>query len=59
MPHVQQDPTHVLWAEYRDKKFDKTEFDKITKGACFQKLTYRGSDNLVPDSFADVMVNKM
>ncbi len=58
MPHVSQDPTHVLWAEYRDQKFNKTIFDEIAKGACFQKLTYRGSDNVVPGSFADVMINK-
>ena len=29
MPHVSQDPTHVLWAEYRDKKFDKKVFDDL------------------------------
>lgn len=59
MPHVSQDPTHVLWAEYRDKQFNQKQFDEIARGACFQKLTYRGSDNLVPGSFADVMVNKL
>ena len=59
MPHVSQDPTHVLWAEYRDRKFDQKEFDKMAKDACFQKLTYRGSDKRVPGSFADVMINKI
>ncbi len=59
MPHISQDPTHVLWAEYRNKPFNQAEFDKMAKDACFQKLTYRGSDNLVPRSFADVMVHKM
>lgn len=58
MPHVSQDPTHVLWAEYRDKKFNQRDFDKMAADACFQKLTYR-IDHLVPGSFADVMVNKM
>ena len=58
MPHVSQDPTHVLWAEYRDKKFNQKEFDEITAGACFQKLTYRGEE-YIKGSFADVMVNKM
>ena len=58
MPHVSQDPTHILWAEYRDKKFNQKEFDKMAKDACFQKLTYRGGE-YVSGSFADVMVNKM
>ncbi len=58
MPHVSQDPTHVLWADYRDKPFNQKEFDEIAKGACFQKLTYRGSDNIIPGSFADVLINK-
>ncbi len=59
MPHVSQDPTHILWAEYRDKDFNQKLFDEVTSDAFFQKTTYRGSDNLVPGSFADVMVNKM
>jgi hypothetical protein len=58
MPHVSQDPTHILWAEYRDKKFNQKEFDKMAKDACFQKLTYRGGE-YIKGSFADVMVNKM
>ena len=59
MPHVDQDPTHMLWWDYRDKPFDKDTFDRVTAGAFFQKLTYRGSDRPVPGSFADVMINKM
>ena len=59
MPHVDQDPTHMLWWSYQNKPFDQKTFDKVTSGAFFQKLTYRGSDNPVPGSFADVMINKM
>lgn len=59
MPHVDQDPTHMLWWDYRDKPFDKDTFDRVTSGAFFQKLTYRGSDRPVSGSFADVMINKM
>jgi len=58
MPHVSQDPTHVLWAEYRDKKFNKNEFDNMAKEACFQKLTYR-INNVIPGSFVDVIIKKM
>ncbi len=59
MPHVAQDPTHALWWTYQDKPFDKKVFDDVTKDSFFQKTTYRGSDNPVPGSFADVMINKM
>ncbi|MFQ6777951.1 MAG: capsular polysaccharide synthesis protein, partial [Alphaproteobacteria bacterium] len=59
MPHVAQDPTHALWWAYNNKPFDKKVFDDLTKDAFFQKLTYRGSDNPIPGSFADVMINKM
>lgn len=59
MPHVAQDPTHLLWWNYRDKPFDKEKFKELTSGAFFQKTTYRGTDNLVPGSFADEMINKM
>ena len=59
MPHVDQDPTHALWWDYQHKAFDKKTFDKVTSGAFFQKVTYRGTENPVPNSFADVMINKM
>ncbi|MBR5904565.1 MAG: hypothetical protein IKZ49_03465 [Alphaproteobacteria bacterium] len=59
MPHVAQDPTHALWWAYGNKPFDKKTFEELTSGAFFQKTTYRGSDNPIPNSFADVMINKM
>ena len=59
MPHVDQDPTHALWWDYQHKPFDAKVFKKVTSGAFFQKVTYRGTENPVPDSFADVMINKM
>ena len=59
MPHVDQDPTHALWWAYQDKPFDKKIFDKLTSESFFQKTTYRGTENPIPDSFADVMINKM
>lgn len=59
MPHVDQDPTHMLWWTYQNKPFDQKTFDEVTSGAFFQKLTYRGADKPVPGSFADVMINKM
>ena len=59
MPHVDQDPTHMLWWDYQHKPFDQETFDRVTSGAFFQKVTYRRTDNPVPGSFADVMINKM
>ena len=59
MPHVDQDPTHALWWDYKDKPFDQDTFSQVTSGAFFQKLTYRRSDNPISGSFADVMMNKM
>ena len=61
MPHVDQDPTHALWWAYGDKPFDQKVFDKVTSGSFFQKTTYNSPwvKNIVPGTFADVMVNKM
>ena len=59
MPHCPQDPTHALWWAYQNQPFNQETFDQVTSGAFFQKTTYRGSENPVPGSFADVMINKM
>ena len=61
MPHVDQDPTHALWWTWGDKPFDKKVFDEVTAGAFFQKTTYNSpwAKNIVPGTFADVMINKM
>ena len=59
MPHRPQDPTHALWWAYQNRPFNQETFDQVTSGAFFQKTTYRGSENPVPGSFADVMINKM
>jgi len=56
MPHVLQDGTHMLWWGYKDKPFDETLFKKIIKDAFFQKTTYKGLDNIIPGSFADVII---
>ena len=56
MPHVDQDPTHMLWWDYHNKPFDKKQFDEVTSGAFFQKLTYRGSENPAPGTYADEII---
>ena len=58
MPRKFQDGIYALWDKYKDKKFDEMLFKKITKDAFFQKTTYKGLDNVIPGSFADVMINK-
>lgn len=61
MPHVDQDPTHVLWWSIANEPFSQELFDKYTSGAFFQKTTYRSpwATNPIPGSIADVMINKM
>jgi len=56
MPKICQDPTHLLWAQYRNKPFDKQLFDKITSGAFFQKTMYRDVPNLPAGSFGDEII---
>lgn len=56
MPHVDQDPTHMLWWSYNDKPFNQKQFDKVTSGSFFQKLTYRGAEKPKPGSFADEII---
>lgn len=57
MPHVDQDPTHMLWWEYHDKPFNQEIFDKVTSGSFFQKLTYRGSEKPNKGSVAEAVIN--
>lgn len=56
MPKICQDPTHLLWAEYRNKPFNKEVFDKITRDAFFQKTMYRDVPNLPVGSFGDKII---
>lgn len=57
MPHVDQDPTHMLWWDYHNKPFNKEEFDRVTSGAFFQKLTYRGSEKPEAGTYAEEIIN--
>lgn len=59
MPHVDQEPTHRLWWDWRDKPFNAEKFKDIVRDAFYQKLTYRDLQNVIPGSFADAMINKM
>ena len=58
MPHVDQDPTHELWWQYRDKPFDAEIFRAATSRSFFQKIEYKSAtaNSPVPGTFADVMM---
>ena len=56
MPHVLQDPTHALWWSCKDKPFDEKMFKDITKDDFFQKTTFKDTGNIIPGSFADVII---
>ena len=56
MPKICQDPTHLLWAEFRNQTFDKELFDKITADAFFQKTMYRDVSDLPNGSFGDAII---
>ena len=51
MPHIDQDPTHALWHDYKFKPYDAKLFEKLTRDAFFQKCAY--SDEIRPGTFAE------
>jgi len=53
MPHVDQDPTHSVWHNYKYVPFDEKLFEKLTADAFFQKTAY--SDVPRPGTFSDAM----
>ena len=59
IPHVNQEPTHLLRWNLWNQKFDSHIYDSLSKQVFFQKLTYCAPDKIIPNSFADFVVNKM
>ncbi len=58
MLRIDQDPTHIMRWELWDKPFDKNIFNSLSNNVFFQKLTYCDSSAVVPNSFADFVINK-
>lgn len=64
MPKLSMDPAHVLWYEIGNQPFDEKRYQKMCEGAFFQKCTYKplkpgyGVNEIIPGSFADVVINK-
>lgn len=58
MTKADQYPSHIIWYERPDDRYDGTVLEDITeKGVFFQKTTYRTKDAVVPGSFRDFIVN--
>ena len=53
MPHVDQDPTHALWHEYKYKPYDEKLFKELTADAFFQKTSY--NDTPRAGTFSDAI----
>lgn len=58
MPRINQDPLYILRWEIWNQKFNRDTFDALSENAFFQKLTYFDSKKVIPDSFADVIINR-
>lgn len=58
MLRIDQDPTHIMRWELWDKPFDKNIFNSLSNNVFFQKLTYCDSSAVIPNSFADFVINK-
>lgn len=61
MPKIDQGPTHAVWWAIANQPFNQELFDKCTRGAFFQKTSYKEpwAREPIPGTVADVMINKM
>lgn len=59
MPKVVQDPTHTLWDAHCTDKYNKEEFERLTKDSFFQKTNYKDKriGTAEPDSVATYVIN--
>ena len=59
MPKISQDPTHTIWFEHADDKFDDRLFRELASDAVFQKTEYKSSSatDPKPGSFAEKLIN--
>ncbi|MDE6422077.1 MAG: capsular polysaccharide synthesis protein [Muribaculaceae bacterium] len=48
MPHIEQDPTHILWYEHKDDPYDKENYDVLKRNAFFHKTTYKDKSAIDP-----------
>lgn len=59
MPKINQDPTHLLWHQFRDEVFSNALYEKATKDTFFQKTNFKCNSavNPRPNSVADYILN--
>ncbi len=59
MPKIEQDATHTVWDAHREEKYEPGRFGELTKGAFFQKTSYKSKniDHILPGTIADYMIN--
>lgn len=60
MPKINQDPTHVLFCEYKDTPYSPEFYKEIVDKTFFQKTTYkdRSARNPLPGSIAEFIVSQ-
>lgn len=59
MLKIDQDPTHVMWFDHYNEKYDPEKFEKLVSGSFFQKTTYKadGIDSLPKESIGAYVIN--
>lgn len=63
MPKAVMDPTHLLWHKIGNLPFETEQYKTMCRDAFFQKCSYkpqkrgRGVNEIIPGSFADVIIN--
>ena len=59
MPKINQDPTHVLFCEYKDAPYTPEFYRNITDKTFFQKTTYKDKSarNPLPGSIAEFIIS--
>ncbi|MDE7350210.1 MAG: capsular polysaccharide synthesis protein, partial [Muribaculaceae bacterium] len=60
MPKINQDPTHVLFCEYKDAPYSPQLYEEITGKTFFQKTTYKDKSAQHPKSgsIAEYIISK-
>jgi len=56
MPHIDQDPTHVLWWTIRNEPYTPESFRKATAGAFYQKTSYLDAADPQPGTIMHRMI---
>lgn len=60
MPKINQDPTHVLFCEYKDAPYNPEFYNKVTEKTFFQKTTYKDKSarKPLPGTIAEYIISQ-